>query len=70
MLGGLLSGRECPNGRDDFTDIIGCLYVDIPALGLRRIGAGVVEIWGEVFPPQYNLRNSGCWRVVEWEGVL
>ena len=50
-VGGLLSGKECPNGRDDFIDIIGCLCVDVPALCLSRIGPGVVEIWGEVFPP-------------------
>ena len=50
-VGGLLSGKECPYGHEDFVDVIGCLSVNVPALGSSRIGPGVVEIWGEVFPP-------------------
>ena len=50
-VGGLLSGKECPNGHEGFIDVIKCLSVGVPALGLRRIGLVVVEIWGELFLP-------------------
>ena len=66
---GLWSGKECPTGREDFIDVRIDPSVDVSTLGLRRIGPVVVEIGGEVFPPQYNLRNVGCWRVIEWQGV-
>ena len=46
------------------------LSVDVCNLGLNRIGRGVVEIWGEVFPPQYNLRNMIGLGFVEGEGVV
>ena len=44
------SGKECPNGREDFIDVRIDPSVDASTLGLRRIGPGVVEIWGEVSP--------------------
>ena len=47
---GLWSGKECPNGREDFIDVRIDPSVDASTLGLRRIGPGVVEIWGEVSP--------------------
>ena len=68
-VGGLLSGKEGPNGHEDFIDVIGCLSVDVPALGLRGIGPGVGEIWDEVSPPQYILRKFECLGFVEEEGV-
>ena len=68
-VGGVLSGKECPNGRDEFIYVMTCLCFDVRALGLSIIGPGVVEIWVEVFPPQYILRNFECLGLVEWEGV-
>ena len=66
----MLKRKEGCNGHETFIDVRGDPYVEIPDLALNRIGPGVVEIWGEVFPPQYNLRNLGCWGIVEWEGVV
>ena len=53
--------KERGYGHETLIDVIRALYVEVAALGLKRIGAGVVEIWVEVFPPQYYLRNFGCW---------
>ena len=64
-VGGLLSGKECPNGHEDFIYVRIDTSGDIWTLCLRRIGPGVVEIQGELSPPQYNLRNLGCLGFVE-----
>ena len=61
--------KERDYGHEAFIDVRGDPCVEISDLDLKRIGAGVVEIWGEMSPPQYKLRNFGCWGVVEWEGV-
>ena len=61
----MLSGKERPNGHEYFIDVRSDLYVDVSTLSLRRIGPGVVEIWGELCPPQYNLRNFVCLGFVE-----
>ena len=56
-VGGLLSGKECPNGHEDFIDVIGCLSVDVAALSSSRTGPGMGEIWGEVSP--HSIRICG-----------
>ena len=46
-----MSWKEGPNGHETFIDVEGGLFVVVPNLRLKRIGSGVVEIWGESFPP-------------------
>ena len=61
-----MSGKECPNGHEGFIDVIRCPSVDVPALGLRRIGLVVVEIWGDLFLP---LKSIFCGILDVW-GLL
>ena len=55
-----MSGKECSNGREDFIDVRIDPYVDVSSLDLRTVGPGVVEIWVEISPSQYNLRKFEC----------
>jgi hypothetical protein len=64
-----LQWKEGWYGHETFIDVRDNPYLEISDLGLKRIDPGVVEICGEMSPPQYNLRNFGCLWCVEWEGV-
>ena len=66
---GSLSRKGGPNDHEYFIDVRNNPSLNVCALGLRRIGLGVVEIWGELSPLQYNLRNLKDLGFVEEEGV-
>ena len=68
-VGGLLTWEKCPNGRETYTDVRGDVFVDVPTLGWNRIWLRAIEIWVEVFPPQYNLRNLRDRGSIEVEGA-
>ena len=46
----LLKWKEQCYGHETFIDVREDLSVNTSALGLKRIGPGVVEIYGELFP--------------------
>ena len=50
----LLEREEPCYGHESFIYVRKKLYVDVSALCLKRIGPGVVEIWGEVSPPRVH----------------
>jgi hypothetical protein len=62
---GSLSRKGRPNGHEYFIDVRNNPSLNVGILGLRRMGLGVVEIWGELSPSQYNFRNFGRLGLVE-----
>ena len=52
-----MSWKECANGHGTYTDVRRGLSVIVFKRCLKRIDPGVVEIWGEVFTPQYYWEN-------------